>query len=702
MTRQNSPSSDPSANDGCHCRPRRRRRRSPPARARELAPRIIADQVGRGPWAFLHAPGCARPSTTSWPDWESIWAACPPIMPVPPTISTLHRPPPCRHRGPSTTLRGRAAGTSSAWITQRFAYLIQTMPTRVGDAGFAGIWAVAGGIVSRRFEGKSVLITGAAGAIGRATAHRLRQEGARLALADRAEADGRLADEIAKAADAPRRLFLMMPHQPIERRAGRRGVQGDGPARRDLQHRRRLHQGSFDGCSDEEWNRIMQNQLGERLHHLAAGDPASGRNRRVHRQHILPGGAKVSPIDRLCRLQSRHHRADQVAGGRIRHDRNSLQRDLPRRNPLVHELHTGRAGRRSRSRVPALQAAWLRGRARRAEGCGGGFRLPPSEDARFVSGTVLVVDGAQFLLQVPSAAAVDPRRRPDALRNSDGISLAGHRTDLSLVPERAFIVTEVETLTYATFASRTAPRQRCCADAASARGIGSASICRARPLWRWHSGRARDWVPSPLRSARCSATQSCADHRARRDEGAHRRRQHRGHILPKSETNSLLWNIACGGRGRRSRQPFGCHGRKNQEHSRMRVRPRDIACLFFTSGTTGSPKGTAQRTSPSLDAARHDGLAPQSLRPARSICRGPLFTNFGLTNAESLPLCGGPSCLHERWDSERVLADIAKRRDLFRRHADHVRLHRQRIRPGEARPSSLRVCTTGGSPVPRP
>jgi NAD(P)-dependent dehydrogenase (short-subunit alcohol dehydrogenase family) len=39
---------------------------------------------------------------------------------------------------------------------------------------------------ARRFEGKVVLITGAAGGIGRATAVRFAMEGARLGLVDRA------------------------------------------------------------------------------------------------------------------------------------------------------------------------------------------------------------------------------------------------------------------------------------------------------------------------------------------------------------------------------------------------------------------------------------------------------------------------------------------------------------------------------------
>jgi NAD(P)-dependent dehydrogenase (short-subunit alcohol dehydrogenase family) len=43
---------------------------------------------------------------------------------------------------------------------------------------------------ARRFEGKVVLITGAAGGIGRATAVRFATEGARLRLVDRARATG--------------------------------------------------------------------------------------------------------------------------------------------------------------------------------------------------------------------------------------------------------------------------------------------------------------------------------------------------------------------------------------------------------------------------------------------------------------------------------------------------------------------------------
>ena len=54
--------------------------------------------------------------------------------------------------------------------------------------------------MDKRFEGKVVVITGAAGGIGRATARRLAGEGARLALVD--VAAGGLAESLAAVREA--------------------------------------------------------------------------------------------------------------------------------------------------------------------------------------------------------------------------------------------------------------------------------------------------------------------------------------------------------------------------------------------------------------------------------------------------------------------------------------------------------------------
>lgn len=133
--------------------------------------------------------------------------------------------------------------------------------------------------------------------------------------------------------------------------------------------------------------------------------------------------------------------------------------------------------------------------------------------------------------------------------------------------------------------------------------------------------------------------------------------------------------------------------------------PRDIACLFFSSGTTGAPKGIAQTHFSILSSLRDMMVSHRSRFGAEVyVCAVPLFTNFGLN--VTLNLClyeGGTIVLHDRWDTARVLADIERHRATYFGGTPTMYVYMVNA-PEVTRHdlTSLRVCATGGSPVPQP
>jgi len=130
----------------------------------------------------------------------------------------------------------------------------------------------------------------------------------------------------------------------------------------------------------------------------------------------------------------------------------------------------------------------------------------------------------------------------------------------------------------------------------------------------------------------------------------------------------------------------------------------DIACLFYTSGTTGTPKGIAQ-THFSILSTLRDMMVSHRTRFGTEtfVCAVPLFTNYGLN--VTLNLClyeGGTIVLHERWDTARVLADIARYRATYFGGTPTMYVYiTNAFDPQKHDLRSLRVCTTGGAPVPQ-
>lgn len=135
------------------------------------------------------------------------------------------------------------------------------------------------------------------------------------------------------------------------------------------------------------------------------------------------------------------------------------------------------------------------------------------------------------------------------------------------------------------------------------------------------------------------------------------------------------------------------------------VDPSDVAAIFFTSGTTGTPKGTAQSHFAQCSSLRDMMVAHRTRYASETyLCAVPLFTNYGLV--VNLNLCmytGGTLVLHERWDTQRVLADIGRHRATYFGGTPTMYVYMVNEHdPARHDLSSLRVCTTGGSPVPQP
>ena len=134
------------------------------------------------------------------------------------------------------------------------------------------------------------------------------------------------------------------------------------------------------------------------------------------------------------------------------------------------------------------------------------------------------------------------------------------------------------------------------------------------------------------------------------------------------------------------------------------VAPEDAAALFFTSGTTGTPKGTIQ-TQFNQCASLRDMMAFHRTRFASEIymCAVPLFTNYGMT--VNLNLCmytGGELVLHARWDTRRVLDAVRHYRCTYLCGTPTMFVYLVReFDQAHDDLSSLRLCTTGGSPVPQ-
>ncbi|WP_427919224.1 class I adenylate-forming enzyme family protein [Streptomyces sp. cg40] len=140
----------------------------------------------------------------------------------------------------------------------------------------------------------------------------------------------------------------------------------------------------------------------------------------------------------------------------------------------------------------------------------------------------------------------------------------------------------------------------------------------------------------------------------------------------------------------------------SDERPLERRRLEDVAAVFFTSGTTGEPKG-AMQTHGSIYSTVRDMATFNRFRFGKETLLDvlPMFNNFGATCLMLTALySGGTLIVHERWETERVLSDIARHRVTYFAGTPTMLIYLWKgFRPGEHDLSSLRLVIAGGAPV---
>lgn len=275
-----------------------------------------------------------------------------------------------------------------------------------------------------------------------------------------------------------------------------------------------------------------------------------------------------------------------------------------------------------------------------------------------------------------------------------------------LLPDRSFIVTAGETITYAEFARRTAQLATVLRERGVTKGDRVGLYLPSTPLMAvafWACQRLGA-IPAPISAMfRHAELRKIITHTAMKaviadastwDYFAEIRQEfaHLEHCLVATGEGSgddLATLMA----------------RASADFEDAVCDPKDIACLFFTSGTTGTPKGAAQPHF-AIASTLRDMMVSHRNRFGSEVyvCAVPLFTNFGLNVTLNLCLyCGGTIVLHERWDTQHVLADIAKYRATYFGGTPTMYVYIvNEFDQARHDLTSLRVCTTGGAPVPQP
>ncbi|MBS2027939.1 MAG: o-succinylbenzoate--CoA ligase [Deltaproteobacteria bacterium] len=131
--------------------------------------------------------------------------------------------------------------------------------------------------------------------------------------------------------------------------------------------------------------------------------------------------------------------------------------------------------------------------------------------------------------------------------------------------------------------------------------------------------------------------------------------------------------------------------------------PARPLALLFTSGTTGRPKAAVLSIGALRAHARASGQHLGQTLDDLHLCNLPLFHVGGLSMLFRAAACGGAVLLHERFDAERVLADLASR-PVTHLSLVSTTLARLLDALGDA-PfplQTLRVALLGGGPLPAP
>ena len=279
--------------------------------------------------------------------------------------------------------------------------------------------------------------------------------------------------------------------------------------------------------------------------------------------------------------------------------------------------------------------------------------------------------------------------------------------NVRLVPNRAFIVTDAETITYREFAARTAR----IANVLAARGVGKGDrvglYLPSTPMMAigyWACQRLGA-IPAPVSAMfRHAELRKVVERTGMKALIADASTW--GYFSEiRSEFSALKSCLVSGDATGGAEDLDALMAAASADFEDAECGFDDIASLFFTSGTTGTPKGTAQSHFNIVSTLR-DMMVSHRTRFGQEIylCAVPLFTNFGLT--VTLNLClytGGTIVLHERWDTQRVLADISRYHATYFGGTPTMYVYMVNEHDASKHDlSSLRICTTGGSPVPQP
>lgn len=279
--------------------------------------------------------------------------------------------------------------------------------------------------------------------------------------------------------------------------------------------------------------------------------------------------------------------------------------------------------------------------------------------------------------------------------------------NVRLIPDRPFIVADGETITYRDFGARCARLAHVLRAEGVRRGERVGLYLPSTPLMAiafWACQRLGA-VPVPLSAmlrhgelrqlvARSGMAALVADATT-----------HGYFAEIRDEFTALRCCLAGGGPARGAVDLDARMAAVAAEFDDADVDPHDIAAIFFTSGTTGTPKGTAQSHFNQCASLRDMMVGHRSRYASETyLCAVPLFTNYGLV--VNLNLCmytGGTLVLHERWDTEKVLSDIGRHRATYFGGTPTMYVYLVNGHdPARHDLSSLRVCTAGGSPVPQP
>lgn len=268
------------------------------------------------------------------------------------------------------------------------------------DGRVAGVVAVEA-IVSRRLEGRTILVTGAAGAIGSATARRLAREGARLVLADRlTEPLAALADEAAGLSGARPAVTGYDAASPLSSAAlVDEALAATGRLDAVCNIAGFYAKAHSSEVSDDDWDRMLQINLASVFTISRQAIP-----------HLAKTRGCVVSTSSLAALEGlAYATAYAVAKAGVIALTKSLAAEYAAAGIRFNAICPG-AIRSQMSTVAAVPGADpdLAFRRSRLPGFEGGYGEPSdvaaafaylvSDDARYVSGSVLVVDGGQFLL----------------------------------------------------------------------------------------------------------------------------------------------------------------------------------------------------------------------------------------------------------------------------------------------------------------